>query len=627
MSYEQFVETHGPQLYGSGVPQSLWKVVHEKASKEILDIGSNFQLAQISDEEEEEVSVPSYVLMSTAAVKKDDNIWFIDHAWTFRVREAMISLAQSPGLAERVHRMLGVAPDVAITDGRFVEALWKRLQTYRLASETTLDEENCWYLMDEVGCAISPVSQTQEPTVNMCPFYFSPTTTAFTLLWPAQDLEEGDFATAHFSKHLIAPSLLPGDPKRWIHDLLWGTEVEAAVEQEEESGKTLADAAEEQCIAAFTEYEQMMKSRLANVERVYGSPPGSPVKSFGPRLPQSKRKVWTDLDVVTKGLQSFMEQDDLYVLVTDPDDADIIWLSTFEEGLHQRLEAQCPRAAFVSQLPGEVLFCNKASMADTMQLALGLPSWLPVTYDATTQLYLFAGDFLRRERAELERNNAEPHHSYWIVKPPAMARSMDMFISKSLTQILRMSETGRKVICEYVADPCTFRGRKFDMRFILLVRSLHPTVEIYLYDTVWPRFALLPYSKEDFDIYEKHWTVMNYAKKEQMIDMRGAEFAVAFDQEHGEGKWAHVMDRTKQMLYEAFTAIARRVPQPTANGSGIHSVGMYGIDVLIDASYHPKLLEITFAPDCERALRHQPTFVRDVFATLFDGIPTRATRL
>ena len=57
MSYEQFVETHGPQLYGSGVPQSLWKVVHEKASKEILDIGSNFQLAQISDEEEEEVSV------------------------------------------------------------------------------------------------------------------------------------------------------------------------------------------------------------------------------------------------------------------------------------------------------------------------------------------------------------------------------------------------------------------------------------------------------------------------------------------------------------------------------------------------------------------------------------------
>lgn len=36
---------------------------------------------------------------------------------------------------------------------------------------------------------------------------------------------------------------------------------------------------------------------------------------------------------------------------------------------------------------------------------------------------------------------------------------------------------------------------------------------------------------------------------------------------------------------------------------------VYGIDIMIDAdTMEPKLLEITFSPDCKRACEYYPTF-------------------
>ena len=44
------------------------------------------------------------------------------------------------------------------------------------------------------------------------------------------------------------------------------------------------------------------------------------------------------------------------------------------------------------------------------------------------------------------------------------------------------------------------------------------------------------------------------------------------------------------------------------------------MDVMISMpEYQPKLLELTFSPDCNRACKYSPSFYNDLFETLFYG--------
>ena len=47
------------------------------------------------------------------------------------------------------------------------------------------------------------------------------------------------------------------------------------------------------------------------------------------------------------------------------------------------------------------------------------------------------------------------------------------------------------------------------------------------------------------------------------------------------------------------------------------SRALYGIDVMITDNYEPKILEVTFAPDCKRACIFNPNFFNEVFGCLF----------
>ena len=72
---------------------------------------------------------------------------------------------------------------------------------YRLASSIQLDETACWYVNDELG---SCIAHNDKPTVKLMPFLYAPNnklddqTTSFTLLWPLQDINEGDFITKDY---------------------------------------------------------------------------------------------------------------------------------------------------------------------------------------------------------------------------------------------------------------------------------------------------------------------------------------------------------------------------------------------------------------------------------------------
>ena len=95
---------------------------------------------------------------------------------------------------------------------------------------------------------------------------------------------------------------------------------------------------------------------------------------------------------------------------------------------------------------------------------LGSVDFLQQTYDLAIELPAFIGEFLSRE--EKHENNI------WILKPPNMARSMDMIVTNNLDNIIRQMETGPKLIQKYIDNPLTIEGKKIDLRFVVALKSV-----------------------------------------------------------------------------------------------------------------------------------------------------------
>ncbi len=78
--------------------------------------------------------------------------------------------------------------------------------------------------------------------------------------------------------------------------------------------------------------------------------------------------------------------------------------------------------------------------------------------------------------------------------------------------------------------------------------------------------------------------------------------------------WSVINEKIKKMLRNVFIAVATKHPEMHDDKSRAY----YGIDIMIDSeNMEPKLLEITFSPDCKRACEYYPNFYDEVFQTLY----------
>ena len=106
----------------------------------------------------------------------------------------------------------------------------------------------------------------------------------------------------------------------------------------------------------------------------------------------------------------------------------------------------------------------KNNLARTLYKAYGLTNLIKMTYNLDKELNAFVGQYLSNQKS------GQPN--YWIIKPPNMARSMDMVVTNNLDLIIRNLETGPKLAQKYIENPMTFRKKKIDFRFDVLVRSV-----------------------------------------------------------------------------------------------------------------------------------------------------------
>ena len=97
--YKAFIEWHGPQLVAMGLPEPLHRRLFSKLKFNDFDLGQNVQL--ILDEENTRMYV-----RATKDMKANEDVFLVDHAWTFKQRGMYKCLKENEKLRDRIENLL-----------------------------------------------------------------------------------------------------------------------------------------------------------------------------------------------------------------------------------------------------------------------------------------------------------------------------------------------------------------------------------------------------------------------------------------------------------------------------------------------------------------------------------------
>nr|XP_021186375.2 tubulin--tyrosine ligase-like protein 12 [Helicoverpa armigera] len=596
-TYNNFLALHKPQLVLSGVPEHFWPSVCKKITDQIFDAGLTFQLVQIDYEGTEKMPYdPLWSVIAIRDIECSDasHIYLIDHAWTFKANSIKNSLRVVPGLLERMCNMMLISANS--TEEQIEEvskAMWKYAHTYAIGGSDFSIEDRVpvWYVLDELG---SGITHSDTPNFRAVPFIYVPEQLTYTLLFPIKDIEEGDMVTRNFVEgHYSDPMQKEAMLIPWKHYDYFGEDFA----QVEPSSKYFLEG---HIVETLPELE-LLKERDT----------------------PSKLKVFSEYRYINEYLTA-----PEFEIVDNENDADVLWyLNHFKE--FQDLSVQSPHK-FVNQFPFEYVMTIKDLLAviarrtsekyskDCNSLET-YPVWLPTTFNMKTELPKLVAYYMQRKKAGLD--------NHWICKPYNLARGLDTYISDNLDFLCRLPLTGPKIAQKYIDNPVLFERPdvglvKFDIRYVILLNSVNPT-EVYVYNNFFLRFANKPFSLDNFEEYEKHFTVMNYSESAPLFKLLCADFKEAWSRQFANYDWADVEKSIFEMIAELFTAATSKAP-PCGIAKSPQSRALYAADIMLswrnkgsEKVIQPIFLEMNWMPDCRRACEYYPDFYNDIFSVMF----------
>lgn len=621
-----FVEHHKQQLQSSGVPSHFWPTIFRKLIAQVYDAGEYFQLCQLTysdGDNDQGDALWRVIVIHPEGIKASnpDHIFIIDHAWTYQANDARQCLTEIPGLLERMASLMSI-PDEENTQEQFVEKvmqeMWKYNNTYSVASKKAEDSLPVWYIMDEFGARIQHCG---EPNFRVVPFYFSPHQCCYSLLFPLENVDEGDEVTRNYVEGPPVDSLT-----RDAQLLPWFEEDLTHVDPQQDeppryfflSGRFKESKPDESVEAE----DQQHHTSFTPSGRMNETLPDGSVEAE--ELPSHRPlKVYTEYEYVRQYLT-----DERFAVTESREEADILWLNEhFKDfkGLRERPSCR------INQYPFEHLITIKDLLGVVCRRAMhlkgcpkqedsGTPSWLPLTYCLKRELVKFASLFQRREK------RGEDNH--WIIKPWNLARGLDHTITNNLNHIVRLPATGPKIAQKYISDPVLFHREdidgkvKFDIRYIVMLLSVQP-LKVAVYKRFWLRFANIPFDLTKLDDNQKHFTVNNY-NDSGLLQMFCHDFVTKFDSQYPDHPWEEAERQIFSMIHQVFqAATSEEVPKGIPHNP--QCKGFYGLDIMLQwakgegdtKSMEPQLLEVNYSSDCKRACEYYPEFFNDVFSVMF----------
>ncbi|XP_043274192.1 tubulin--tyrosine ligase-like protein 12 [Venturia canescens] len=594
-----FLHHHQRQLESSAVPKQYWESVYKKLHNQIFDAGLVFQLALVDyGDDDRGPKDPVWKLFVNAekglSIDDSNNIFLIDHAWTYDAASARQNLLEVPGLLDRMCMLMGSQNSEDLSEEEKVEfvlqEMWRYNQTFALSNGTIEERMPVWYIMDEVGCAIN---HSAKPNFRTVPFLYLNDGVTYTLLFPVKNVKHEEQVTRDFVE-----GQTDDVDKRRVLSLPWTDDYLA------DSNFEQFEPSEDYFLAGHIRETLPSLSELERSER--------PI--------DAKLKVYSEYRFVNEYLTH-----PKFEIVEDIEQADILWLmSHFKD--YEDLSLRSPHS-YVNQFPFENVLTIKDLLAIICRRkATGkkydpetldtFPSWLPTTYNLSTEICQFVAYFKERERLGLD--------NHWICKPWNLARGLDTHITKNLNHILRLPSTGPKIAQKYIESPVLYTrpeiGRvKFDIRYVVLLKSVKPLVA-YAYSNFFLRFANKEFALNHLDVYEQHFTVMNYSESAQLSHVKCHDFIVQWNKMYPDFDWSrNVQPKILKVLRQVLEAASQTEP-PKGIAHNPQSRAVYAADLMLEwknGQIQPVILEVNFSPDNKRACEYYSEFYNDIFKCLF----------
>lgn len=593
--YEEFVTLHKPQLLACGIPEIFWPVLHQKVKDDHLDTCNVFQVLQIDYEDDvKEDNDPLYTVQVSCQgginVDNPTNIYLIDHAWSFRLSNIRRKLLEIPSLRQRMANLMDV--DNASDENDIVDTIckemWKYCSSYSMRglSENIEDNMPVWYIMDELG---SRIQHSNDPNVRVVPFLYLCKQITYSILFPIKSIAQNENITRDFVEGVSNEGL----KRAALLHPWYPYDFKAESFNQNEPTK-----------------EYFLNGRVDET---------LPLIQSVPNIKSRPLKVFTQY----KYVQEYLKHPN-FVICDDESSADILWYTQHFKN-YENLSVNRPNC-FVNQFPFENVLtikdllsavcrrkCIKHHDENTLET---YPYWLPTTYNLEIELIEFISYFQNRCEKNLDNT--------WILKPFNLARGLDTHITNDLNCILQISRSGPKIVQKYIESPLLFfrpdtkKSVKFDIRYVLLLKSVKP-LEVFIYNNFFLRFANKSFNLEDFDEYEKHFTVMNYNEDAILFHLKCEQFKIEWIKQYPEYDYVNVEANIKEMLKEVFECATIKEP-PMGIKANTQSRALYAIDLMLnweDKQIKPKLLEINWMPDCKRACEYYSDFYNDIFEVLF----------
>ena len=287
-------------------------------------------------------------------------------------------------------------------------------------------------------------------------------------------------------------------------------------------------------------------------------------------------------------------------LVDRPGDADLLWI---RRGVHKHLP-NLRRGQLFNHFINESAMINKGHLTAHLNAA-GRPDFYPESY----RLYEPSECSRFFEQLPGEGDAEE----IWILKPADLSKGIGIRVLREFDGLRRQFLQGDLsepvlppeldyIAQRYIADPLLLDAKKSEIRVYWLIASLDP-LRVLMFDEGTVRLTSQPYSLDDLDNPLVHVTNTYQQKKHgQLEDVYALKWTFAKLQRYLSDDLgiaapdfidAELKPRIRDCLRQIVEAV---VADLKASQTEASCFGLYGADVILDASLKPWITEIQKNP-------------------------------
>lgn len=237
--------------------------------------------------------------------------------------------------------------------------------------------------------------------------------------------------------------------------------------------------------------------------------------------------------------------------------------------------------------------------------------------------------FLRNEPAVLafcthflhNNINHQAHMSgnagMWIIKPATSSKGLGIQVVSSISQLISVAKAldFECVVQKYVERPLLIHGCKFDIRqWVAVVQTTKADApSIWWYEECYCRLASESFSTENLDNPLIH--LCNYSIQQETSRMWSlSEFCHHF--QCAEAWQREIKPKMQRAVLDVLSVFHAQMETRTSTAAA--SFEWFGVDFMLDDTFHPWLIEVNVSPDLSDSTTVTAALVPQATRELFD---------